>query len=300
MTNKLDELSQAIDELNAGHQPPESNTENTELLTLAALLKKADFPVRPPSHILKLAVQRAEDGLNAEKARRRKSWMYSGVLGAAASLMLFLGIHGLPDWPNTNTTTPPPPLSQPAQIPLNAAQLEQKTMQPPKPPVSADPQPSASSSPAIAVQKSLPTEPNNIAGSSAPPAPSPKALPSANTVPSGPVMKSAPQPPTILPLYIPGRTPDSIHTDSTTGTLRQVYDSGTPQEIVIIQHIQPTADNAASSQAKVFASREAGKGATEKTNAINKVIVTIAGQEVTLEGRKTRQELIDLAATLVP
>jgi hypothetical protein len=299
MMNKLDELSQAIDELNAGHQPPESNKENTELLTLAALLKKADFPARPPSHILKLAVQCAENGLNLEKARRRKSWMYSGVLGAAASLMLFLGIHGLPDWPGTSTTTPAPQVSQPVDIPLNSAAPGKKQEQPPTPPVATDSQP-ASSSPAVAVQKSLPTEPNNIAGSSVPPAPSPKASPSSNPVPSGPVVKSAPQPPAILPLRIPGRTPDSIHTDSTAGTLRQVYGSGTPQEIIITQQLQPQADNAASSQPKVFAAREAGKNATEKPNAINKVIVTIAGQEVTLEGRKTRQELMDLAATLTP
>lgn len=287
MTNKLDELSHAIDELNAGHEPSECNNENAELLALAALLKNAGLPARPPSHVLNAVVQRAEDGLKAEKARHRKSWMYSGVLGAAASIMLFLGIHGLPS-----------PVSQPAQIPLDSAQLEQKTMPPPKPPVSADPQP-VSSVPAVTEQKSTPNEPNNIAGVSALPTPVPKEASTVQPAPAAPAAKSTQPPSVIKPLRLPGRTPDSIYTDSTTGTLRQVYDSGTPQEIVITQHMQTTADNAASPQAKVFASREAGKDAAKKPNAINKITVTIAGQEITLEGRKSHQELLDLAATLV-
>ena len=48
MTQKTDELSHALDELNAGRQPQESSKETSELLAVAALLKNAGFPAQPP------------------------------------------------------------------------------------------------------------------------------------------------------------------------------------------------------------------------------------------------------------
>ena len=57
MTQKTDELSHALDELNAGRQPQESSKETSELLAVAALLKNAGFPAQPPEHIHEATLQ---------------------------------------------------------------------------------------------------------------------------------------------------------------------------------------------------------------------------------------------------
>ena len=294
MTQKTDELSHALDELNAGRQPQESSTETSDLLAVAALLKNAGFPAQPPEHIQKATVQSAEDGLKNAKIRRKNAWMYSGLVGAAASLLIFFSISGLPHWPE-QVQPPPAPAPQKTALP---ASLEQKTP------------PQETPDKKLAVQKSAPANANTPAPATPenkekPAVPPPGALPAPTAAESSPSAIPAQSAPialsaTPVPLRLPGRSPDSVITEENTGIIRQVYHKGTPMEIIITQRTIPQADNSVPPQPRVYAARESGKSAPPAQNAVNKVTVIISGQEVTLEGRKTRQELLDMAATLTP
>ena len=71
-------------------------------------------------------------------------------------------------------------------------------------------------------------------------------------------------------------------------------------EIIITQRTIPKTDSSVAAQPRMNMTRESGKNVPSAQDAINRVTVIISGQEVTLEGRKTRQELLDMAATLAP
>ena len=284
MTQKTDELSHALDELNAGRQPQESSKETSELLAVAALLKNAGFPAQPPEHIHEATLQSADAGLKAKKSNRT-AWMYSGFVGAAASLLIFFSISGLPHWPE-QVQPPPAPAPQKTSLP---ASFEQKT-----PPQETPTPPSAPSpAPATSENKELPAVPPSTA---LPPPVAAESSSSARSAQSAPIAISA----TPVLLRLPGRSPDSVITEENTGIIRQVYHKGTPLEIIITQRTIPKTDSSVAAQPRMNMTRESGKNVPSAQDAINRVTVIISGQEVTLEGRKTRQELLDMAATLAP
>ena len=291
MTPNADELSRSLDELNAGRRPKAGGDENAKLLEVASLIKQSGLHAAPPPHILEAAVQSAAAGLSANRSKRRNAWMYSGVVGAAASLLLFLGLHGLPGQGTAPAAPPMPSQAEPAPV-----SDPQKSPPPGPPPVASPGVPSGtpSSTPAIA----SPANPAPTPGTaSLPPAPTASAPAGKPAVPAENSAAAAAQP---AALRLPGRSPDSTSFNPSAGTLKQVYGSGTSQEIIITQRVQPQASNAAPPESRVLALRSAGKSSPETSESINTVTVTIAGQEVTLEGRRTRQELLDLAATLMP
>lgn len=295
----FDELSRSLDELNAGKTPVAASPETAELLEVAALLKQAGLPAAPPPHILDVTVQSAAAGLKASRASRNR-WMYSGLLGAAASLLIFLGLQGLPDW---RSAAPPAASSQqtePATQTMIAAPpatptanpAESKLALPPSaPPLAPAPAPSAPA----AILPATPTAPAAAAKPAAPPA-APKLA-----ARSAPVdTYSAPAPPALTPLRLPGRSPDLVAADPANGTLRQVFATGTAQELVIVQRPATAKANTAAPAAQPRTQPEAKTGANQGAFQLNTVVVVIAGQEVTLSGRQTRQELLDIAASLKP
>jgi len=112
--------------------------------------------------------------------------------------------------------------------------------------------------------------------------------------------KSAP--PAITPLKIPGQTPDLVVMDQASGTLRQVYRKGTPQEIIIIQRLRPQDARAAQDKSLPPAPPVTKSSGSKPDDAskINVVQVTIGDQEVTIEGRQSKEELLKLAKSLTP
>jgi hypothetical protein len=86
-----------------------------------------------------------------------------------------------------------------------------------------------------------------------------------------------------------------VSTDNKTGVIRQVYAAGTPSELIITQRPLPKEKDAAPSQTKSIALREAD---IPKSDTVNRVLVIIQNQEVLLEGRKTQEELLEMAKTL--
>ena len=86
-------------------------------------------------------------------------------------------------------------------------------------------------------------------------------------------------------------------TDRENGSLRQVYYKGTPQELTITQRLHPQNTGTIQPTTKAPALPE---NLDEQSNPINTVQITIADQEVTLEGRQPREELMKLAQSLTP
>ena len=102
----------------------------------------------------------------------------------------------------------------------------------------------------------------------------------------------------LVPLKLSGRSPDSITQDSA-DSIRQVFNTGTPQELVISQRKLPTGQKNAAVQSEQAATRDT-KNYSVGPPGPNKLTVTINGQEVTLEGRQSLEELAELAKKLSP
>ncbi len=317
MSNKTEELSAALDRLNSGQPTQSSDKELDELLEVAALLRNSDLPAKPPEHILSASVEQATAGLHAQTKSRRMPWVYSGLLGAAAALLVFFGLHGTPEIQDIAQQTMPAtvPQANPSEktAPANTTsssdtKSDTKSVAPVAPTVKPRSGP-------------LQTQPASPAAPSAPPAVAPPTTPPTAKPPApvqpvpiearaeraAPSLKSAIPPvapkekataDSLVPLKLPGRTPDSITQDSA-DNIRQVFNTGTPQELAISQRKLPTGQKNTAVQSEQAATRDT-KNYSVGPLGPNKLTVTIHGQEVTLEGRQSLEELAELAKKLSP
>ena len=292
-----------LDELNAGRTPACTDSETAELLAVAEWAKGADLPVRPPQHILDETVNRALAGLEAGQPKRTGSWWYSSALGTAAAALLVIGLQMLPSWKEQVPVMPAPVVAEkPADTPQSSAVSEQLPAPTPLTPTETAPAikqnaPAPPPTPPAASQASAPETPT--------PAPAKEKTRLAEEVPRTSQAKAAyiaeeakpPAPvPALTPLKLPGKTPDLVVIDRTKGLLRQIYDKGTPQEIIIVQMLRPT--DTAAAPAKLH-SPSVSKAMTVVADT-TVVQVTIGDQEITVEGRRSRQELLQLAESLSP
>jgi hypothetical protein len=299
MSSKIEELSEALDKINTGHNVQASDSEMAELLEVATLLKKSGLTVKPPDHIRTATVQRASEGLTAHRKSRLSAWMYSGILSAAAALLIFVGIHGFPSLQEMSPILTPAPQretsSLPAAIPADI---------PPSKPVA--PMKEAKKSDTDSITAAAKSPPPATVESSAKPAPQqPLSTPRQASPAAPPLPRQTPEVSykakaalsSVLVVRLPGRTPESVLTDSAAGTIRQVFDAGTPRELIITQRSNKSRMQTDSS-AKSVTLLEAGNEKSEARSSFNKVVIVINGQEVTLEGRQTIQELTELSKTL--
>lgn len=328
MSKIEEDLSVALDQLNCGKIAETSEQEVKDLLEIALLLRNANLPVQPPEHLLTASVERAAAGLATQKTSRRNPWLYSGLLGAAAALLVFVGIHGFPSIQEVVRQTTPPLQSAPASPPVSeikqAPVAEKAATSPSAVPSPESPIPAprlaaapdkqvVTNSPAVtpapppaANRQTVPTSPEARAESAAlPPSTrtAPAASPSLKTAlpPSPPAEKSAPATPAPLPaLQLAGRTPDSITKDAASGNVRQVFNAGTPQELIVTQRRLPQMEKDAALHSKSQAAPETARKYSAGPSTLNKLVVTINGQEVTLEGLQTVDELAALAKLLQP
>ena len=102
--------------------------------------------------------------------------------------------------------------------------------------------------------------------------------------------------PPLAPLTLPGKTADVITINKESGSVRQVFFKGTPQEITIIQRV-PAANSAVTPESSRLPSA-ADKAADTRKTGLTTVQLTIDGQDVLIEGRRSQQELLQLAELL--
>ena len=317
MSNKTEELSAALDRLNSGQTTQSNDQEISELLEVAALLRNSDLPAKPPAHILSASVEQATAGLNAQPKRRRIPWVYSGLLGAAAALLVFFGLHGTPEMQDIAQQTMPAavPQSNPSEkaAPTNTtSSSDAKADTIIAAPVAPMEKPRSGPLQAKPAAPNAPAAPPAATPSITPPAAKPPApvqpVPAeARAERAAPSMKSAIPPAapkekatadSLVPLKLSGRSPDSITQDSA-DSIRQVFNTGTPQELVISQRKLPTGQKNAAVQSEQAATRDT-KNYSVGPPGPNKLTVTINGQEVTLEGRQSLEELAELAKKFSP
>lgn len=294
MTNKIDLLSESIDKLNSGQTPQPADTETADLLEVAALLQKSGLPAQPPEHILSATVQSAVDGLAQQSTRRRNSWMYSGILGAAAAFLLFIGIHGFPDIqevapivspppqtasspvtpeaPAIRAAAPPPAIANPAAEPPPAA----------KPEVPAPPQPAPA--PSYTPKIAAPAQTEHA------PASTPPRLYKSAPTPAAPAVSSQ-----LAALILPGRSPESISHDREAGILRQFFARGTPQELMVTQRVAGSKESLKTDHGKSTGKMEAYAAKADKALPFNKLVIIWNGQQITLEGPQPLLELTAIA-----
>jgi hypothetical protein len=311
----LEELSFLLDELNAGRSPECDNAETAELLAVADLIRKSSPNVCPPQHILDQTVDRAFAGIQASR-RKPRIWWYSGALSTAAAVILVVGLNLLPSWPKQGPpiTPPQPVVSQQQAVPqpnqggewqpaaitqdtpierpqsTNAPQVVEKQVpskQSPTPAVAAVPP-----LPALNANNAKAPETRIMAEEAPRASKSKSAYFSLSS--SDEVSKSAM--PSLTPLKIPEKVPDLVITDRENGTIRQIYYKGTPQEVTITQRLRPY-DGSGSPTKSLAPSPE---NPDDKSDIFNTVRVTIADQEVTVEGRQSRELLLKLAQSLTP
>lgn len=308
MSNKTEELSVALDRLNSGQTTQSNDQEISELLEVAALLRNSDLPAKPPAHILSASVEQATAGLHAQTKRRRMPWVYSGLLGAAAALLVFFGLHGTPEIQDIAQQTMPATVPQ-----ANPSEKAAPTNTTSSSDAKAD---TIIAAPVAPMEKprsgplqAKPAAPNAPAATppAKPPAPVQPVPAEARAERAAPSLKSAIPPVApqekatadrLVPLKLPGRTPDTITQDSA-DNIRQVFNTGTPQELVISQRKLPTGQKNAAVHSEQAATRDT-KNYSVGPPGPNKLTVTINGQEVTLEGRQSLEELAELAKTLKP
>ena len=317
MSNKTEELSVALDRLNSGQTTQSNDQEISDLLEVAALLRNSDLPAKPPAHILSASVEQATAGLHAQTKRRRMPWVYSGLLGAAAALLVFFGLHGTPEIQDIAQQTMPAtvPQANPSEkaAPTNTtSSSDAKADTIIAAPVAPMEKPRSGPLQAKPAAPNAPAAPPAATPSITPPAAKPPApvqpVPAeARAERAAPSLKSAIPPVApqekatadrLVPLKLPGRSPDTITQDSA-DSIRQVFNTGTPQELVISQRKLPTGQKHAAVHSEQAATRDT-KNYSVGPPVPNKLTVTINGQEVTLEGRQSLEELAELAKKLSP
>lgn len=307
---ELEQLSRMLDELNAGHRPECPDRKTAELLETADLVRRESPPVPPPQYILDQAVDRALAGIQAGRRKKQRVWWYSTALSSAAAVILVIGLNLLPAWrqqvvaPALQTVSSTeqeilptnPGGEQPApgaqnivvQAPNPAKATPEQTAPPPAKAAPTQPVPNtASKQPKPPATDAVTPPPDTIFRSG--PArimteTAPQKRASKSVSPGESLTKSVA--PTMSPLKLPGQTPELVVTDQDTGTIRQLYFKGTSQELTIIQRLRPP--------------NSVGRQTASEGSDINTVQVAIAGQDVTLSGRQSQQDLLKIAASLTP
>jgi hypothetical protein len=311
ITAEAEELSRLLDELNSGRQPASAAQETAELLAVAAIIKETG--AYPPQHILDGTVEQARAGLPAGRSKRFSAWLYSGALGTAAAVLLVISLNLLPSG-SPQMPSAPPPVTAPEmtgvapEIPgrQQAPLVSQApaTKQPPaadsaqrKNAVLAEQAPAETTSGKAETSMQSPTaeqaKPPALAKRSAV---NPEQIPmtvdslSSSHKATSELSGKLPNRRSAAVFSLPGQNADEIVTDKDGGTVRQVFHSGTPQEIIITQRLQ--------AKESALAKPATPAEDTPAKPGVNKITATVHGQEVTVEGRQPSEELLKIAETL--
>lgn len=303
-----DELSRLLDELNAGNCPLTDDAEAAELLAVARLIKTSAPPVPVPQQLVDQTVDKILASMPAKTQPSRRPWLYYGAAGAAAALLLAFGLHVFPGKQVLPLAAPPVTVAQNTVPEKSTANL------PPPPPIPSQSVPTGSTAgepPAAKTAGSgeVRTQPVNPPPAVLPQKEEKVPVKAAKSPVSGarapmadvaPARRSAAAPAELQKLVaippvlsLPGQVPDSIRTDTAKGTITQVFAKDTANEVIITQRLAST------DPALTKAPAAAADAAAEKS-AVSRVTVSIHGQEVTIEGRQSREELLALAKSLTP
>ncbi len=326
-----EELSQGLDQLHDGKQPALQDEEVKELIKLAAAVKQSYQQEELPRGLIGEMADTLSAELGAQKIKRRRNWLYSGVIGTVAAVFIagFLQFL-LPQTPNSNsaqTTDDSIEKQQFAAITDQAANLDivQPREESTSKQVEAD-QKEESSNSNMTDKKAADSLPKVIAeivqGTEAPPkedksnqiaalqqdAPQEIArqrrLFMDEKIVDSPKAEDQNQSKIDTMVVIPNLEAQSIKIDDVRRVVQQVYHMGSNDEIIITQKMsddkqikskakikQGTAQDTVESAAMEPLMKKAGE-------SMNSITVKVDKYDITIEGKKSAEELQKIADSL--
>jgi len=280
---QTEELSQLIDALHRNEPMHTEDQELQELARFAAVVKHKLGSERPSQAVVNQTVDKllADSGKHGRGMRR---WLQMAAAGAAAAAFLVVAQMNPGQLPGPNQD------KQLAQSPSVPSIMEkQETL---VPPMVVTPLPETPAVPAAPAADSQVTEKKQPAAEpTADRAPAVRENPAAvaKAAKADVPEKAAKQrEPKVAALLLPDRKADVTVEEQ--GSWRQVYGAGTKDEIVITQKEQPAQYS--------MAMRKAEQVEEPSTKGVNKVTMAIGSRQVTVEGRKSEEELRQIGQSL--
>ena len=299
-TPEAEFLSQLLDQLNSGRQPECDDSEMAELLAIASMLKQSSTDARPPQAILDKTVDKIIDAQSTPPGKAKSRfwlWRHPGILGAAASILLVVGLQLYPSWNSSEvqTVSAPPVVTEEKPSKLAVRQSVPASTPPSHSSDNAGTVPASAAPPQFEPIKKAPVlreqtppvkEQASIMGEQQAVA----AMKTGNGYKAAAFAADDFSERWPLPLLsIPGQVPNEISTDKKTGAVRQVFWRGTPQEVRVIQRMLKQEEKL---EKPVLSAPE------ETAKKFNSVTVVLYNQEVTVEGSRPETELMSIARQL--
>lgn len=263
-------LSAVIDHINHGEKPNEIDSEIEGLIETVLLLKRASHQLDSSSLMIDLMTNLIFEERESQKRTKRRFWFGSAL--AALATVIVLAVFAA----NYFTGMEPPRAVQESS--LNQEEVSSLplvnsstdiNLPPPVPLTNAAEKPAEQ--PVIVKQPvSRPTE---------------KAF-------YRPAAKHSDSSGKVL---LPGTKPDTVDVDKESGVIRQVYNAGGDKEFVVTQGLPRTMKETPDFNPKEPSDANSSFGTSE----LNKVVVTLGGVDVTVEGHQTMDELQKIGTKLV-
>lgn len=313
--SKAEQLSLYLDSLNDGKYPRIENEEIKELVDLAALVKQSQSPEELPQGLIDEVVDNLAAELQAQKRKRKSYWLYSGLAGTAAAVVVAaFAQFSLPESENHNMAQQ---MDHSAEAPKIIAAAEQPSqtripevrIEPAPQPVQSEKQ---TKTPAVTpVEEKAPASLTAVLGEmiktpATPPKeenqnqvailreeiPKEKMLRkniSMDTIALNSLQTEASIPPeskTIKVMAIPNQNLESVTVDKISGEIKQVYHFSSHDEVVITQSIY---DKSKGPQPIIKTTHD----------QINSLTITIDNYTIKVEGKKSWEELKKIAESLI-
>lgn len=336
-----DELSAAIDALNRGHQPNVTTPEVAKLVAVAAKVKQAAASPASPTDIIENIVERVAVELQQAAGRKkRRAWAFGGAVSTVAAIVV-LSMFNL--WPALPGETPvpehPPIVSNPLaynEEMISAAESAKADGTDTGSAASDNKSSPAANEKSPAGQASIAVRNQGQQGQEVPSAQQapvtsgdtavPKAVPeikiakSASPVPkaveqNGAVSagenastnRSVARGPMVM-LALPDKEADRVMVEQDGKVIRQVYNEGQTNEVVITQRRQSGGEGKQAAFSQIAGTPDTEKGAVAeqegadrsvgKGDKIQKVSITVGDVKVTVEGPQSEDELLKIAQSL--
>lgn len=313
-----DQLSRCIDKMNNSQSYQGNERQTAELMEVAELVKKTAPVDAMPSAMVQQTVDILAGELKAQHTNKRRKWLYSGSIGTAAAVLLVTALQLY------NITPEQPESYQPqlegtvliekvAQVPSQTEQQIAKTdtaVPPTEVMKIADGGTDTGTKQAaqadVSHSRSVPVKPiaeqKSAAntGADAQTKQTPRvamARIDSSNADSPSLKKAQTAEPKVAMIALAGRQARSVEVDKASGTIRQVYDMDQAGEVTVTQ--KNIASDAAATSEKPAALMSRSVVQANEATKDNQVTVTVAGKEVTVEGKMPKEELLKLAENLV-
>jgi hypothetical protein len=327
--NQAEELSRCLDSLNNGKEFVTQDGEVEELVELANFIKESYRHDDVPQLLVDKVVDSLAIELKVQKRKRRTQLLYSGLLGTAAAVFIaaFMQFvlpqstdkHLAQQQQNINSTekidfvvAAEKTLQSTSAIIAQQAQPENNTEMPVSVPVENK---SVHSIAKVVTEMIQVAQTPEIEQKSNEVAMLRKETPKDIAMRKSAVMSKTEtsslqeqndnQPKSRMPaMVLPNQTTSSIMVDNTNGIIRQVYNQGTNDEISITQgllnesRVQSRGETKQGEVQGFTRSSAAERINKEPEDVVNSLTVTVDKYHITIEGKKTKEELQAIAETL--